>query len=563
MGPRAPGECPDGLAIDPTGGTFAVFLRPTGIGIYDVSTGGLARLLVGGSTEVHRMTFSPDGRYLVTALEKGKDAAGNGVEVWDLASGAPPRLLLGSGGADRYYDVTFDPTGTKLAAASLEPSRRVRVLDFASGTVLYDLVGHTGAVFRVEFSPDGRELATASLDYTVRTWDARDGAALRTYSQHKDWVTALAYGPDGQLVSGGSDGTARLWNLDVSEIGVQVNSPVRGQTLSPDGRFALESAELDGQRRIDVHTIGSESNPRTVTMATPPIGVTAAMTAPDGDTVLVAVPGRLDRYDPVTGDRVASVAILPDPVSALLPVDGGVGALSAGVVVVIDPGDGRTLHRYRGERPIVAAAPLPGAGLVAVLDDGTTLRWRSPTVAPAAVLSPAASFSPLDVTVTENGRYVAVSDTGGLLHVVDTVTGSAITIRPRVDAVAAALWFLPGTHLLAGGLSDKTLMMWHVGPNLTLVAERTIKARARSFGTTTGRFTIATDSGDIIAITPPAELLANLCSLAGRNLTKREWNSLIGPDLRYVRVCAQFAPGEGVTSYRDANVAALMGNVFD
>ena len=71
----------------------------------------------------------------------------------------------------------------------------------------------TGATFGVAFSPDGRLLATASLDGTARLWDPATGEHRRTLTGHTGWVHGVAFSPDGRLLATASDdGTARLWD---------------------------------------------------------------------------------------------------------------------------------------------------------------------------------------------------------------------------------------------------------------------------------------------------------------------------------------------------------------
>ena len=66
--------------------------------------------------------------------------------------------------------VTFSPDGKRMASASWD--RTVKVLEVGTGQELLVLEGHTQFVRSVAFSPDGKQLASASADRTVRIWDA-------------------------------------------------------------------------------------------------------------------------------------------------------------------------------------------------------------------------------------------------------------------------------------------------------------------------------------------------------------------------------------------------------
>jgi WD40 repeat protein len=66
----------------------------------------------------------------------------------------------------------------------------------------------------VAFSPDGRSLASGSLDTTVRLWDAVTGKVVRALSGHAKGVLSVAFNPDGRsLASASEDGTVRLWDV--------------------------------------------------------------------------------------------------------------------------------------------------------------------------------------------------------------------------------------------------------------------------------------------------------------------------------------------------------------
>jgi len=75
--------------------------------------------------------------------------------------------------------------------------------------------GHKGNVFSVAYNPDGRYMATASSDETVKLWNSQDGKLLRELKEHQAEVCAVAFSPDGKLlVSGGKDRMIRCWKVD-------------------------------------------------------------------------------------------------------------------------------------------------------------------------------------------------------------------------------------------------------------------------------------------------------------------------------------------------------------
>ncbi len=101
--------------------------------------------------------------------------------------------------------------GKRLASASFDQT--VKVWDATSGQETLTLKGHTFLVASVAFSPDGKRLSSASYDQTVKVWDATSGQEMLTLKGHTAMVMSVAFTPDGKrLASASIDGPVKVWD---------------------------------------------------------------------------------------------------------------------------------------------------------------------------------------------------------------------------------------------------------------------------------------------------------------------------------------------------------------
>jgi WD40 repeat protein len=87
------------------------------------------------------------------------------------------------------------------------------------GSPVQILEGHDEVVNSVAYSPNGKYIASGSLDRMVQVWDAPTGTLRHTLTGHDDWVTSVSFSPDGKYIASGSgDQTVQVWDATTATL---------------------------------------------------------------------------------------------------------------------------------------------------------------------------------------------------------------------------------------------------------------------------------------------------------------------------------------------------------
>ncbi|MBT7650348.1 MAG: hypothetical protein HN553_05180 [Opitutae bacterium] len=176
--------------------------------LYNTETLNLMGVLPYPEGFIESLTFSRNGKLIVAG--GGRGGKSGRVAAWEVESG---KSLLTMG---EEYDaiLTADLSADQSLLAIGSPSKLIKVYDVASDELLYEIKKHSEWVTQVAFSPDGILLATADRNGGLHIWEAETGNPFYTLDGHKQSINDLSWRADSNiLVSVCEEGSVRTWEM--------------------------------------------------------------------------------------------------------------------------------------------------------------------------------------------------------------------------------------------------------------------------------------------------------------------------------------------------------------
>ena len=198
---------PTSISFSPDGRTLAIKGDPRGITLWDIEIEKIQEILIRNKS-VDAFAYSPSGNILAIGSTRNFGEDGVIYKVWDISdTGEDSIAEFTSMELGRH---TFAITDDRIAFGGKDG--KVFLWYPKERTEPKSLIGHTKHIWSLAFSPDGKRLLSGSSDKTVRIWNVEAGEEMCMLSQdNSETINALVFSPDGSMIAGGMFGAIHFW----------------------------------------------------------------------------------------------------------------------------------------------------------------------------------------------------------------------------------------------------------------------------------------------------------------------------------------------------------------